>query len=98
MVLFDRVVDDILCDKIVVDDVGAGYKATKYLVDIGCKKIGMITTPDHVSVGALRRLGYEKALIESYVKTDKNLIIKIDEKQDIKKQIEQLFAFVMSRC
>ena len=91
LVLFDRVVDDILCDKIVVDDVGAGYKATKYLVDIGCKKIGMITTPDHVSVGALRRLGYEKALIESYVKTDKNLIIKIDEKQDIKKQIEQLF-------
>jgi LacI family transcriptional regulator len=91
LVLFDRVVDDILCDKIVVDDVGAGYKATKHLVDIGCKKIGLLTTPDHVSVGALRRLGYEKALIESYVKTDSKLIIKIDEKQEIKKQIEPLF-------
>jgi LacI family transcriptional regulator len=91
LVLFDRVVDDILCDKIVVDDVGAGYKATKHLVDIGCKKIGLLTTPDHVSVGALRRLGYEKALIESYVKTDSKLIIKIDEKQEIKMQIEPLF-------
>jgi LacI family transcriptional regulator len=51
----------------------------------------LLTTPDHVSVGALRRLGYEKALIESYIKTDRNLIIKIDEKLDVKKQIETLF-------
>ncbi len=32
LVLFDRVVDEILCDKVVVDDVGAGYKATKHLI------------------------------------------------------------------
>jgi LacI family transcriptional regulator len=91
LVLFDRVVDDILCDKVVVDDVGAGYKATKHLLNNGRKKIALITTPNHVNVGALRRQGYEKALIEAYIKTDKNLIVEIDENQDIKKQIEKVF-------
>jgi len=91
LVLFDRVVDEILCDKVVVDDVGAGYKATKYLLDNGAKKIALITTPKHVNVGTLRRQGYEKALIESYIKTDPNLIIEIDENNDIKEQIEKVF-------
>ena len=93
LVLFDRVVDNILCDKVVVDDVGAGYKATKHLLDNERKKIALITTPKHVSVGALRRQGYEKALIESYIKTDDNLIVEIDENKDIKKQIEQVFNY-----
>lgn len=91
LVLFDRVVSEILCDKVVVDDVGAGYKATKYLLDNGRKKVALITTPSHVNVGALRRQGYEKALIESYIKTDKKNIIEIDEKKDIKTQIEEVF-------
>ncbi|ARV14443.1 LacI family DNA-binding transcriptional regulator [Polaribacter sp. SA4-12] len=92
LVLFDRVVDEILCDKVVVDDVGAGYKATKHLLENGRKKIALITTPNHVNVGALRRQGYEKALIEGYIKADKNLIVEIDESLDIKKQIEKVFV------
>jgi LacI family transcriptional regulator len=91
LVLFDRVVDEILCDKVVVDDVGAGYKATKHLLENGRKKIALLTTPNHVNVGTLRRQGYEKALIEAYIKTDKNLIVEIDEKKDIKSQIEKVF-------
>ncbi len=91
LVLLDRVVDDILCDKVVLDDVGAGYKATKHLLNNGRKKIALITTPNHVNVGALRRQGYAKALIEAYIKKDKNLIVEIDEEQDIKEQIEKVF-------
>lgn len=91
LVLIDRVVSDILCDKVVVDDVGAGYKATKFLLDNGCKKIALITTPNHVSVGALRRQGYEKALIESYIKTDRSLIVEIDESKEIDEQIRPIF-------
>ena len=93
LVLFDRVVDEILCDKVVVDDVSAGYKATQHLLDNGRKKIALITTPDHVNVGALRRQGYEKALIESYIKKDDNIIIKIDEKEDITSQIQKVFEY-----
>lgn len=90
-VLFDRVVDEILCDKVVVDDVGAGYKATKHLLENGRKKIALITTPNHVNVGALRRQGYEKALIEQYINTNTGLIVEIDETKSIKPQIEKVF-------
>ena len=91
LVLFDRVVDEIQCDKVVVDDVGAGYKATKHLLENGRKKIALITTPNHVNVGALRRQGYEKALIEAYIKSDENLIVEVDENKDIKFQIGKIF-------
>ena len=92
LVLFDRVVDEILCDKVVVDDVGAGFKATKYLLDNNRKKIALITTPNHVNVGTLRRQGYEKAHIEAYLKKlMTNLIVEVNEKEDIKSQIEKVF-------
>tara|TARA_B110000879_G_scaffold60845_1_gene85378 strand:+ start:5829 stop:6851 length:1023 start_codon:yes stop_codon:yes gene_type:complete len=91
LVLFDRVVDEILCDKVVVDDVGAGYKATKYLLNQNSLKIALITTPEHVNVGALRRQGYEKALSEKGISVNKKLIIEIEEKENIKAQIERVF-------
>lgn len=90
-VLFDRVVDEIFCDKVVVDDVGAGYKATKHILENGRKKIALITTPNHVNVGALRRQGYEKALIEQYIKINTELIVEINETESIKPQIEKVF-------
>ena len=91
LVLFDRVVDEILCDKVVVDDVGAGYKATKYLLNQNSLKIALITTPEHINVGTLRRQGYEKALSEKGISVNKKLIIEIEEKENIKAQIERVF-------
>ena len=91
LVLFDRVVDEILCDKVVVDDVGAGYKATKYLLNQNSLKIALITTPEHVNVGTLRRQGYERALSEKGISVNKKLIIEVEEKENIKAQIERVF-------
>ena len=91
LVLFDRVVDEILCDKVVVDDVGAGYKATKYLLNQNSLKIALITTPEHVNVGTLRRQGYERALSEKGISVNKKLIIEVEEKENIKAQIEHVF-------
>jgi LacI family transcriptional regulator len=91
LVLFDRVVDEVLCDKVVVDDVGAGYKATKYLLNQNSLKIALITTPEHINVGTLRRQGYEKALSEKGISVNKKLIIEIEEKENIKAQIERVF-------
>ncbi|WP_088323396.1 LacI family DNA-binding transcriptional regulator [Polaribacter tangerinus] len=87
LVLFDRVVPEIRCDKVVVDDVGAGFKATKYLLNQGCKKIALITTPEHVNVGALRRKGYERALKENGFEIDTSVIVEVDESIDVKEQI-----------
>ncbi|MBL4604321.1 MAG: LacI family DNA-binding transcriptional regulator [Flavobacteriaceae bacterium] len=91
LVMFDRVLESISCDKVIVDDVGAGYKATKHLIERGRKKIAMLSTPDHVNIGALRKQGYLKALKEEGLNSNKNLVVQIDEKEDEKHQISQVF-------
>lgn len=91
LVMFDRVDDRIQCDKVIVDDKGAGYKATKYLLDSGCNKIGLITTPQHITVGALRRDGYERALREKGISIDRKLIAEVDEEKVLHDEIALLF-------
>lgn len=91
LVLFDRVDDSIACDKVIVDDVGAGYKATKYLAEMGRKKIAMLSTPEHVNIGALRKQGYLKGIKEFELGIGESLVLEIDEKEDAKEQIAQIF-------
>lgn len=91
LVLFDRVHDSISCDKVIVDDIGAGYKATRHLAENGRKKIAMLSTPEHVNIGTLRKQGYLKALKEFDLDSNENLVLEIDEKEDAKTQIANIF-------
>jgi LacI family transcriptional regulator len=79
VVMFDRVTNDILCDKVIIDDQAAAYEAVQSLIDKGKKKIALVTTVDYVSVGKLRTDGYTKALLDNDIPFDKNLIIKIED-------------------
>lgn len=78
VVMFDRVTDDVECDKVIIDDKAAAYEAVKSLIDKGKKKIALITTVDYVSVGKLRTDGYIQALLDNGLPFDENLIIKIE--------------------
>jgi LacI family transcriptional regulator len=79
LVMFDRVIEGINCDKVIIDDMLGAKKAVQHLLDIGCKRIGLITTIDYVSVGKLRTKGYREALNESNVQIDENLILKVED-------------------
>ena len=92
LVLFDRVIDEIKCNKVLTNDVDGGYLATKHLVNIGCKRIAILTTPDFVTVGNLRFEGYKKALDNCNMNYDNDLIVIIDEEGNIEEQIEKLFS------
>lgn len=91
LVMFDRVLSWISCDKVIVDDLGAGYKATKHLIEKGRNKIAIVSTPEHVNVGLLRKRGYEKALKEFDLDSNDKLALEVDEKFDIQDQIEKVF-------
>ncbi len=78
VVMFDRITDDIQCDKVIVDDKLAAFEAVQSLIDKGRKKIALVTTVDYVSVGKLRTDGYTKALLENGLPFDESLIIKIE--------------------
>ncbi len=90
MVLFDRVNDDIECDKVIIDDIGGAFKATNHLIEIGSKRIALITTQDFITVGSLRREGYLKALKNKGFEVDESLIYKIDDKENLYDQIKKV--------
>ncbi len=92
LVMFDRVIDEIKCNKVLTNDVDGGYLATKHLINIGCKRIAILTTPDFVTVGNLRFEGYKNALNNSSITFNENLVVEIDEEKDIANQIKKLFS------
>jgi LacI family transcriptional regulator len=90
VVMFDRVTNDILCDKVIIDDSLAALDAVQNLIDKGFKKIALITTVDYVSVGKLRTEGYLKALKNNDINIDENLILKIEDIDNCSDEIEDL--------
>ncbi|RLD28855.1 MAG: LacI family transcriptional regulator [Bacteroidetes bacterium] len=98
IVMFDRVIEEINCDKVIVDDLKGSKKAVEKLISNGCKNIAIITTKDYVSVGRLRTQGYLEALQENKISANKSLILKIDVEldsedhlEDLENEIEQFF-------
>ena len=98
IVMFDRVVNEVNCDKVIVDDFEGSKKAVNKLINSGCKNIAIITTKDYVNVGKLRTQGYLQALEENQIPAKTSLILKIDDKlvsedhlETLEEEIEQLF-------
>jgi LacI family transcriptional regulator len=91
IVMFDRVADEIACDKAIVDDSLAAFEAVKYLLRTGCRRIALITTLDTLSVGRLRTEGYRKALLENGLTLDERLVIKIEDNSTSEALISDLF-------
>jgi LacI family transcriptional regulator len=90
VVMFDRVTNDISCDKVIIDDSLAAYEAVQKLIDTGLRNIALISTVDYVSVGKLRTDGYIKALRANDIAIDPDLILKIEDIDNCSGQIEQL--------
>ncbi len=75
IVMFDRIAEEVNCDKVVVDDLDSAIDATNHLIKTGCKKIALFSTIHNLSVGKLRAKGYYKALEDAGIKVDQKLII-----------------------
>ncbi|APY01364.1 LacI family transcriptional regulator [Lacinutrix venerupis] len=79
IVMFDRVVNDIKCDKVIVDDSQGAKLAVNKLIENGCKNIAIVTTKDYVSVGKLRTQGYLEALEDHKIDPKASLILKVHD-------------------
>lgn len=75
IVMFDRVAEGIVCDKVIVDDFESSFDATQHLIKLGGKKIALLSTIGNLSVGQLRVAGYKKALEENKIKIEDNLLL-----------------------
>nr|WP_299337767.1 LacI family DNA-binding transcriptional regulator [Allomuricauda sp.] len=93
MVMFDRVTNLIDCDKVIVDDFEAGYKATKYFIQTGCRTIAIVTPIVDSVISRLRIEGYKKALEENNIPFDEKLVEATDAKEDLELTLSLLLNY-----
>ncbi len=86
VVMFDRVAEEVYCDKVIVDDKKGAGRAVDKLINSGCKRIGVVSTIQKLSVGKERLEGVEKR-ITSYETTTK--LLKLKKTKDYEQQIAQ---------
>jgi len=94
VMFFDRAYDDWKGGYVTGNDAEAAYLATKHLIENDCKKIAYLAIDPNISIGKVRKDGYEKALLEAGIQINPILILDTvnDAEQnmtDIKNLIEQ---------
>ncbi|MET3027100.1 LacI family DNA-binding transcriptional regulator [Flavobacterium sp. UW10123] len=91
IVMFDRIADEVDCDKVVVDDFDSALNSTQHLINLGCKNIALISSVDNLSVGKLRADGYLKALKDNNIPVNEKIILRTDSEEDMKSKIDAIF-------
>jgi len=90
IVMFDRVVNEINCDKVIIDDFKGAKVAVEKLIEKGARNIAIVTTRDYVSVGKLRTQGYIEALNEHQIELRSELILKLDDSKNFEEDLDAL--------
>lgn len=83
LVLFDRVTDEINCDKVIINDSEIAFKAVMKMLASGRKRVALLTTENFFNVSKDREAGYRKALLESGIEVDENLILRLPFNESI---------------
>ena len=78
LVLFDRYFPEIVTNYVITDDEYSGYMLTRHLIEKGCRKIATININKHLEVTQQRIEGYRKALIESGIGVNPELIADVE--------------------
>ena len=73
IVMFDRIADEVVCDKVIVDDYESAINATEHLIKTGCKKIALLSSINELSVGKLREKGFFKAMASNGLEVDSSI-------------------------
>ncbi len=94
IVLVDRKVTTLPdADAILIDNVKGGYDATRYLTELGHRRIGILSGPLSTTTGQGRLHGYHKALEEAALSIDPELVQMVGFKRESGIQaMEQLLA------
>lgn len=91
IVMFDRIADEVNCDKVVVDDLESATNATEHLIKTGCKRIALFSTIDNLSVGKLRAKGFYKALEINKIKLNEKLVLCTGSEEDFDQKLVDFF-------
>ncbi len=91
IVMFDRIADEVNCDKVIIDDFESAHNATAHLIKTGCKKIALFSSIDNLSVGKLRVLGFYKALTDNGIEIDEKMVVLTENIEDFDVKVTGFF-------
>ena len=75
IVFIDRKVEGVAAPAVLSENEEGAYQATRYLIEQGHRKIGIVLGLPHVSTTTERLHGYERALAEAGIAADPSLIV-----------------------
>ena len=104
LVFFDRVCDDIITPKVLVNNYQITFEATEFLINKGYERIAHVTGPTHINVFNDRQNGYTDALLKhglTYsrkISIDDEFTVELGEKclTDLLKDVEKPDAIISS--
>ena len=93
LVFYDRICTGVNASRVVVDDYMGAYKAVKYLIDTGCRRIAFYGSDMKMEISKNRYNGYRDALLKHGLEVDETLHYECDNRMDA----ELLTPDVLSR-
>ena len=90
LVMFDRVLNEVDCMKVVINDYDSAFNATTQLLVEGRKKIVLLSNISQLSVGKLRTNGYINALQSFKDYQNDPIVLSDDSEVDFEHRIEEL--------
>lgn len=78
VVFFDRVLQTLHADCVMVDDYSGAFNAVSHLIDRGCRRIAFYSAPQHLLLGRKRWEGYRDALETHNIAFNRDLVYACD--------------------
>jgi len=92
IVFFDRVVNDMNVDTVLVDDVTGSFKAVNHLLDAGRKRVAICVGNLNLLISRNRLQGYKTALIQDGIPIDEELIISCETPEETELEVLRLLS------
>ena len=78
VVFFNRICEEMIVPKVIVDDFQGAFKVTEHLISCGKKRIAHLGGPENLLISRKRKEGYLQALKQYNIPVDPELIIPYD--------------------
>ena len=75
VVFFNRECNDVVANKVTIDNEKAAFEAVNHLISVGCKRIAYLGGPEVLQINRDRAKGYKKALLDRNLKAIPNYLV-----------------------
>lgn len=82
VVFVDRICTGVRTSRIVIDDYAAGYSATEYLIQRGCRRIAFFGATMNLEISKNRFHGYRDAIKKHGLPLDPRIVAECDNRED----------------